>query len=233
LRAAIADLQANYDSGSSEISVTPTGDAVEFNPVYQQIKIDMSKASIEVETLKIQLAEQQDYVEKLKESIDVIPEVEARLAKLNRDYEVTRERYLNLVERRESARLAQDAGKSASDVTFRVIEPPIIPVRPSGPKRLLLLITALFVAIGVGIGWGFLRFMLQPTFINLQQTGEYTGLPVLGSVSLYLTSAHRKKRRLQLAYFIIHSCSSGYCLRWHILASGFRYNYCRVFDFGP
>jgi len=202
LRVAIEELQANKDSGNSEIAAASTGDVVEFNPVYQQIKVDMSKASIELGALKIQLAEQQDYVKKLKESIDVIPEVEARLAKLNRDYEVTRERYLNLVERRESAMLAQNAGRSASDVTFRVIEQPVIPVRPSGPKRLLLLITALFVAIGAGIGWGFLRYMLQPTFINLRQTSENVGLPVLGAVSLYLTPAHRKKRRFQLAYFL-------------------------------
>ena len=78
-------------------------------------------------------------MEKLKASIDVIPEVEAKLAKLNRGYEVTRERYLDLVERRESAQLAQNAGQSASDITFRVIEPPIVPFKPSGPNRALFL----------------------------------------------------------------------------------------------
>ena len=202
LTAIIEELKANQDSGNSEIAAVSTGETVEFNPVYQQIKVDMSKASIELGTLKIQLAEQLDYVEKLKASIDIIPEVEAKLSKLNRDYEVTRERYLNLVERRESAILAQNAGRSASDVTFRVIEQPIVPVRPSGPKRLLLLMIALLVAIGAGIGWGFLRYILQPTFINLQQTNEKIGLPVLGTVSLYLTPEHRKKRRFQLAYFL-------------------------------
>ncbi len=202
MRSAIADLHQSEITESRESSLVPTGDAIEFNPVYQQLKVDISKASIEVETLKIQLAEQLKYVEKLRESIDVIPEVEARLAKLNRDYEVTRERYLDLVERRESARLAQDAGQSASDVTFRVIEPPIVPTRPSGPQRLLLLSICMVAAVGVGLSWSFFRYLLQPTFIDLRQVREKIGLPVLGTVSLYLSPTHLWKRRLQLATYL-------------------------------
>ena len=203
LRSAITDLQDKQDNGRKETASGSTGDVIEFNPVYQQLKVERSKALIDFGTLKIKYAEQQGYVEKLKESIDIIPEVEASLARLNRDYEVTRERYLDLVERRESARLAQEAGQSASDVTFRVIEPPVVPLRPSGPRRFLLLTAALAVAIGAGLGWGFLRYLMQPTFTSLRQAGEKLGLPVLGSVSLYLTPAHRRKRRFQLASFLL------------------------------
>jgi hypothetical protein len=128
--------------------------------------------------------------------------VEAKLAKLNRDYEVTRERYLNLVERRESARLAQDAGQSASDVTFRVIEPPIVPSQPSGPERLLLLAGVFVAAMGAGLGWSLLRYLLHPTFIDPRQVRSKIGLPVLGPVSLYVSPEHRKKRRLQLVSFL-------------------------------
>ena len=202
LRSAIDELQANPTSGDDVEHSSSTGDAIEFNPVYQQIKGELSRASIEVETLKIQLAEQRAYVVKLRESIDVIPEVEARLAKLNRDYEVTRERYLDLVERRESAKLAQSAGQTASDVTFRIIEPPIVPSRPSGPKRLLLLAGFLAAAVGAGLGWSFLRYTMQPTYFSLRQLGDNIGLPVLGSVSLYLSPRHKRRRRFQLASFI-------------------------------
>jgi polysaccharide chain length determinant protein (PEP-CTERM system associated) len=204
LRSTIADLKANRDSGEDEAPAAATGegDTVEFNPVYQELKVEISKASVEVETLKIQLAERQGYVEKFQQSIDVIPEVEAKLAKLNRDYEITRQRYLDLVERRESARLAQDAGQTDSDINFRVIEPPIVPRRPSGPKRLLLLSGVLLAAMGAGLGWSLLRYLLQPTFIDLRQVRSKSGFPVLGPVSLYVSPEHKKKRRLQLVSFL-------------------------------
>ena len=204
LKSMIADLTENRETGEAETSAPGTGegDAVEFNPVYQELKFEISKASVEVETLKIQLAEQQGYVERLQQSIDVIPEVEAKLAKLNRDYEVTRERYLDLVERRESARLAQDAGQTDSDINFRVIEPPIVPSRPSGPERLLLLSGVFVAALGAGLGWSLLRYLLHPTFIDLRQVRSRLGFPVLGPVSLYVSPPHRKKRRLQLVSFV-------------------------------
>ena len=124
------------------------------------------------------------------------------MSKLNRDYEVTRDRYLKIVERRESAKLAQSAGQNTSDITFRVIEPPIVPARPSGPNRLVFLTGVLAAALGAGLGWSFLRYLLRPTFIDLKQVRLTTGLPVLGSVSLYLSPEHRKQRRMQLASFL-------------------------------
>lgn len=203
LRSTIADLESNrmMQANLSE----PAGDnnsTTKFNPLYQDIRAELSRAGVEIETLKIQLAEHENRVKKLSGSIDVIPEVEAKLSKLNRDYEITRERYLDLVERKEAAKLVQNADLSASDVTFRIIEPPVVPIQASGPKRILLMTGALLAAIAAGLGWSFLQHRLQPTFITLQQVRQGTGLPVLGSISLYLTPQHRRKRHWQLASFL-------------------------------
>jgi len=202
LRSMIADLRAGIGTGQDEGFSTGVGDSVEFNPVYQDLKTEISKAKVDIGTLKLQLGDQERGVEKLKQLVDVIPEVEAKLAKLNRDYEVTRARYIDLVERRESAYLAQEAEESSSDVTFRVINSPIVPTHPSGPKRILLLVGVLFASIGAGLGWSLLRYLIDPTYNSVSQVRSRTGLPVLGPVSLFLSPEHRKKRRLQLMSFV-------------------------------
>jgi len=203
LKVIIEDLKAGRDTDKETPGITDdSDDAKEYNPVYQEVKVELSKASVEVEILKTQLIEQKSHVEKLRASIDVIPEVEANLTKLNRGYEVTRERYLDLVERRESAQLAQSADKSTSDIAFRVIEPPFVPTETSGPMRALFLVGVLLVAIAAGLAWSLLRCLLQPTFINLTQLGSITGLPVFGSVSLYLSPEHKNKRRLKFLSFV-------------------------------
>ena len=202
LRSTIANLEANQNVEGSIASSSDDHDAKEFNPVYQAMQAELNKARVEVETLKIQFADHKRLVKKLTDSVDVIPEVEAKLSKLNRDYEVTRGRYLDLVERREAAKLAQSADQSASDVSFRIIEPPIVPIRASGPKRLLLMTGVLLAALAAGLGWSFLQNQMQPTYINMQQVRLGTGLPVLGSVSLYLSPEHKKKRQKQLASFL-------------------------------
>ncbi len=202
LRSKIADLQAGSSGNDPDSMPAGTSESVEFNPVYQELKVALNKAGVEIETLKIKLKEQEATVAKLKESIDVIPAVEAELSKLNRGYEVTRSRYLDLVERRESARLAQMAGQSGSDISFRIIEPPVIPMRPSGPNRLLFLAGVLFAALAIGVGWSLLRYMLNPTYLNMQQLRSDVDLPILGTVSLYLTPEHARNRRIQLITFI-------------------------------
>ena len=174
----------------------------ESNPVYQEIKVELNKTKVEIQSLQIKLKEQENYVKKLNSFIDVMPEVEAKLTELNRDYEVTKTRYLELVERREAAELAQSAGHSTSDVNFRVIEPPVVPVTPSGPNRELFLIGVLVASLGAGLLWAFLRDQLEPTFSNHTQVSSVSVFPILGSVNLYLSPEHRRKRQLQLSYFL-------------------------------
>lgn len=204
LRSQIAKIKAGQAANGSPANIAGSGDSsVEFNPVYQNLKLEISKSSVEVETLKTQLSDQVKAVTDLRKSISAVPEVEANLAKLNRDYEVTRKRYLELVGRRDAARLAQDAGKSGNDVTIRIIEPPIVPTLPSAPNRLLLLGGAFVVAIAAGLGWSLFRFLLLPPFIGLKQLRQSIALPVLGSVNLFLTPAHIRRRRLQLTSFLV------------------------------
>jgi len=203
LRATIAEIMAEDNITEDEFIDAGSGDSIEFNPVYQELKAEINKASVEVETLKVQLYEQKSSVQALKQAVDILPGVEAELAKLNRDYEITRERYLDFVMRRESARLAQAVGQSGSSVKFRIIEPPRVPTKPSGPNRMLLLTAVFLASIAVGLGWGFLRYLIHPTFIDTSQIRDKIGLPILGSVGLYLSDQHKRKRRLQLVSFMV------------------------------
>ncbi len=201
LKARITDLLENKPSSS--FSTGDDGVPIAYNPVYQELKILASDASVEVGSLSIQYEEQQQQVEALKESVDAIPQVEAELSRLNRDYEITKDRYLSLIGRLESARLTEQADQNRSEVTFRVIEPPVVPLQPSGPNRPLLLAAALLLALAAGLGWSYLRTMLHPTYTNFSQLKENIGLPVLGAVSLYRDPTHIRQRKLQLMAFML------------------------------
>lgn len=203
LRATIAEVLSDDNVEENLVLDSGAGESVEFNPVYQELKAEINRAKVDVETLKIKLNQQVASVEALKKAVDILPEVEAKLAKLNRDYEITRERYLSLVTRRESARLAQEVGMSGSNIKFRIIDAPRVPSKPSGPNRLLLLSAVFLFAVAAGLGWGFLRYMLQPTFIDSSQIENKIGLPILGSVGLYMTVEHKQLRKTQMTYFVM------------------------------
>ena len=201
MRARIADVQKGVDGG--DYNTGNIGDGSELNPIYQDLKIEESRARVEVGTLQVQLTEQRQKLAELKGSIDIIPQVEADLARLNRDYDITKSRYLSLVERRESARMAQKVEQNNSELIFRVVDAPIVPLLPSGPNRPLLLAGVFLAALLVGSCWTVFRFLLHPTFVDFKQMQKMLDLPVLGAISLQLSPEIRRRRKLHLTTFLL------------------------------
>lgn len=115
---------------------------------------------------------------------NTIPEVEAQLARLNRDYTVVKTEYETLLKRLESARMNQEVQADNKDVTFKVLDPPRTPLRPSSPNRLLLNTLVLFGALGGGLAVTFLLGQRDPKFYSTTPLNEAAGVPVYGMVSI-------------------------------------------------
>ena len=173
------------------------------NPVYQQLRIMIGETESQIASLEVRVREYEERVAGLREMIDTIPKVEAELARLNRDYNVNKANYEELLERRESARLSKQADITADDVKFRVVDPPRVPLEPSGPPRIMLMSIVLLGAFGVGGGLGFLIYQIRPSFEDARLLKELTGYPVFGSVCMVYTDEYLKKRRLALACLVV------------------------------
>jgi len=121
---------------------------------------------------------------------------------LNRDYEVNRQQHDQLLTRRESARLSQEAEQSKQDIRFKIIDPPQVPLKPSGPKRLLLMTMVLGAGLGAGIGLAFLIAQLWPTFDSRRALLRATPMPVFGSVGLVRSPAAQRRERWQMGVYV-------------------------------
>jgi hypothetical protein len=100
-----------------------------------------------------------------------------------------------MVSRREAARLSGDLTNTTDMVKFRVVDPPTVPLRPSGPDRLRLASLVFLGALIAGIAFAMLLSQLRPTYLSQQGLRESTGLPILGSVSMNWTDHERAKRK--------------------------------------
>jgi polysaccharide chain length determinant protein (PEP-CTERM system associated) len=174
----------------------------ELNPVLQRLHIALSETEVEISTLRVQLADQESKLKKLDKRVDAIPEVEAHLARLNRDYEITRKQYEALKERLELARLGEQADQGGGKA-IRVLDPPVMPRAPAGGRRPFYLTAVLLAGLLGGAGLAFVLHEIRPVFSNSKTLREAIGLPVLGVVSLKFTPAQQRKLRLQLASFIV------------------------------
>ncbi|MEO7386015.1 MAG: XrtA system polysaccharide chain length determinant [Gammaproteobacteria bacterium] len=162
----------------------PVSNPLDSNPVYQQMRVSLSTAEVELASLRSQLGQRQGAVASLRRSVDTIPEVEAQLNRLNRDYNVVKTQYDALVQRLESARLSEEVQADKEQVTFDVIEPPRLPMFPTAPNRFLLYSAVLVAALITGLATAFFLNQHNPVFYSGRKLRAATGLPIFGHVSV-------------------------------------------------
>lgn len=180
---------------------TASGSNLDSNPVYQELRIRLNDWNGEIAAIQTRIEDQQRRIRNLRTQVDEITEVEARLADLNRNYEVTRERYQTLLARLSTAEMSTEADASGSQMQFRLIDPPIAPLEPSGPPRDQYLLMLLPVGFGIGGAFAFFLHQVRPVFQNRRSLAELTGRPVLGSVSFVMTRAQRRIKFGKVAIF--------------------------------
>ena len=173
------------------------------NPVYQSVLIGLKKAETEVATHQATVNEYRRKVASLRNSLDGVSEVEAELSKLNRDYDVTKTQYKELVKRLEMARLSQEAEKSDDSIKFQIIDPPIVPKQPIGPQRPLFITAVLLLSIAIGAGFALFLDQARPVFLTTHHLNRETSLPVYGAVTLKLSEEKLRAERTTLAAFVL------------------------------
>lgn len=171
------------------------------NPVYQQLKVNIAELEANIASLEIRVKEYEARAEQVKASANLQPELEQEFVQLNRDYEIMKLNYNQLVGRRESANMAEQMEATSGVADFRIIDPPRVSPKPVAPNRLLLLPIAFLAALGAGVAVSFLMAQIRPTFMDAKSLRDISGLPVLGSITVLKSEAQLRQERRRLMYF--------------------------------
>ena len=167
------------------------------------------------------LAAAKQNLKRLEDMASSAAVVETQMADLNRDYAVLKQKYDELRVRAESARISRDARTDTASLRFRVVEPPEVPVRPSGPKRTLLFLAVLFASIGGGLALAFLLSEMDDSFSTPRKLSEAFSLPLLGSVCLIPSKDDEYKRYADVMTMSLGAGSLvALCLLLIVLTSG-------------
>jgi polysaccharide chain length determinant protein (PEP-CTERM system associated) len=173
------------------------------NPLLGNLQAIYSEAEASVAELTARVAEYERREQELASLVTKIPEVEAQLKQLDRDYEVVKNQHTQLLQRRESAQISQDVEDNASDVTFRVVDPPFVPREPSEPNKVLYNAAVLIAALGAGGGVALLISLLNPIVVDARMLATATGLPLLGVVTNNKGRRELRRERWSFAVFVL------------------------------
>lgn len=178
-----------------------------YSPMLQQLKVAQTEAEARVAAITARVQEYTLRHQRLLSQANAVPEIETELAQLNRDYQINKENYEKLIGRREAAKLSGDLSSTTEMMSFKIIDPPTVPLTPIGPNRVLLYTITLGAALLTGVAVALLISQVRPTFLSPQELRDRTGLPVLGTIAMNWTPAERTKwQRGKYAFGASLSC---------------------------
>lgn len=179
-----------------------TSGSLSDNAIVQDLAILINNLESNIASLQVRRQSFNTKLEELDQKLDLIPDIEAKQTALNRDYGITKRKYEELLTRKESADLSRKADLSAEEVQFRIVEPPVVPLSPTGPKRIIFYTAVTFLSFAVGIVIAFVISQLNPVVINAQTLTDLTQRPVFGLVSDINAEVIRKREARNLLVFL-------------------------------
>ncbi|MBG6080372.1 XrtA system polysaccharide chain length determinant [Rubrivivax gelatinosus] len=168
----------------------------------QELGRALASAEVQVASLQARVAEYSARLAAARASLKTAPQIEAEAAQLNRDYDVYKKNYQDLVARRQSAIMSGELEVASGVADFRLIDPPRVAPEPVAPNRLLLLLAALGAAVAAGLAVAFAGSQLRPVYNDAIELRSKTGLPLLGVVSLVLSEDERRRERAMTLRFV-------------------------------
>ena len=133
LKHQIADLKEMLEKGDNGSGFTSAAAAAgNLDTVYGSLREQLAETRTRKAGLNTRVAQSRKLLAIELERAKDLPEVEAELAELTRDYEVTNDVYQDLVLRRENARVSMNIDIEQSDQRFGIQEPALLPLQSSG-----------------------------------------------------------------------------------------------------
>ncbi|MCG8668495.1 MAG: hypothetical protein MI867_03710 [Pseudomonadales bacterium] len=161
------------DAGASEGNV---------NPLYERLRSDLAAARTNVSTLERRLRLTKALLDEEYERLKRIAEQEAQLAELTRDYTVTREIYEDMLDRKEKARLSMTLDIEGQGVTYKIQEPAVFPLNPTGLRFLHFVLIGPILGVLFPVGLVVAYVMLDPRIRFVDKLEQEIDIPVLGVV---------------------------------------------------
>ena len=215
--------QAEQQKSAAKLAGTPTSidSTVTFNPVYQTLQTKQAELRADLAAAHARLGSSSSQLESELDRSKRIAATADEMSQLSADYQTTQAIYQDLLKRRENARVSMDLDKERRGLTFRIQDPAMLPLMPSGLRLMHFAAAGLALAVLVPFGllFGIARF--DPRARRGDLLEQSTGLPVLATIPAFRTvqDHHRDRRRSILAAAIVLAVFAAYILLYVIRAT--------------
>jgi len=170
----------------------------QFNPLYTELRSKLADVRRQIAAGESRMTATEGMLNAELDRSRRIAASESALAELSRDYEVNRDIYQDLLKRRENARVSMNLDQEGRGLTFRVQDPAVKPLRPTGLSLTHFAAAGLALALALPAGLLFLFARFDPRMRSTRELERYVGVPVLASVPVYATRRERRNEHMRI-----------------------------------
>jgi len=183
---------SNPTVSHSPAQVAAADSAPHFNPVIQsQIRAVDDEIARHSETQQRLNKQLESYHARL----DSIPVTQQELAELTRDYEISKARYSQLLDRKMSAETASQMESVMKGEQFSVVDPAVPAERPTSPVRWLIDLGGAVAGLVLGLLAALSTEFFGMAITDSQDVMEASGVGVLGVIPVIMTQSDRVVQR--------------------------------------
>jgi polysaccharide chain length determinant protein (PEP-CTERM system associated) len=199
LRSQLADLRSRYTNQHPDVRATldriarleaqlsaqpgttdaPMIDEGRADPLREQLQ----DAQAELVQLKAKRADLERQVQLFQSRVERTPRAEQELMAMQRDHDKLQQNYLELVQTRMNATLAENLEKRWRGVDFKVLDPANLPERPVFPNPFQFVVVGLVLGLLVGFGACYAAEKLDRSIKSVGDLQALFNCPVLAVVS--------------------------------------------------
>jgi polysaccharide chain length determinant protein (PEP-CTERM system associated) len=170
----------------------------QFNPLYTELRSKLADTRRQIAAGESRMTATEGMLNAELDRSRRIAASESALAELSRDYEVNRDIYQDLLKRRENARVSMNLDQEGRGLTFRVQDPAVKPLRPTGLSLTHFAAAGIGLALALPAGLLFLFARFDPRMRSARDLERYVGVPVLATVPVYATRRERRNEHMRI-----------------------------------
>ena len=119
------------------------------------------------------------------------------------DVSVNTRIYNDLLSRLETARMTQELDASKEGISYTVLDPPRLPLKPVRPNRIVVALVGMFLGVLGGVGIVLLMEMADRSFHTAEEVSEYLHLTVVGTINTIWTNSEVQQRQVQHRFALL------------------------------
>ena len=203
VNAQIAELEEQLASGTAEETDVGRTEVME-NPTYESLKLQLAEATTRLAVQEKRLESLQGLLDEAFERGDKVAANEAELAELTRDYDVTRDVYEDMLQRRERARLTMTLDVQGEGGSYRIQEPASYPVTWDGLQLYQIGIAGPFLGSATVMGLLAMLVMLDQRLRSPRalQLALPPSIPVMATIPHYSSTWKDRLLRKDVLFLV-------------------------------